>query len=142
MQFSASHTEYIKTADGRFVFLETASRVGGAHLAEMVEAATGISLWAEWARLENAEARGIPYQIPERRHDQAGILVSLSRFEWPDMSSFNDPEVVWRINKAHHVGMIVQSDSSERIMELLDNYAERVAKDFHASAPAPDKSLH
>lgn len=142
MQFSASHTEYIKTSNGKFVFLETASRVGGAHLAEMVEAATGVSLWAEWARLEDAEARGKTYQVPERRYDQAGILVSLSRFEWPDMSGFSDPEIVWKINKAHHVGMIVQSPSTERIHELLDQYAERVARDFHASAPAPDKSLH
>ncbi len=29
MQFSASHTEFIRTQDGKFVFLETASRVGG-----------------------------------------------------------------------------------------------------------------
>jgi biotin carboxylase len=142
MQFSASHTEYIRTSDGKFVFLETASRVGGAHLAEMVEAATGVSLWAEWAKLESAKARGEAYQVPERRYDQSGILVSLSRFEWPDMSGFNDPEVVWRINKAHHVGMIVRSNSADRIMELLDDYAGRVNRDFHASAPAPKKSLH
>lgn len=142
MQFSASHTEYIKTADGKFVFLETASRVGGAHVAEMVEAATGISLWSEWAKLEDAKARGANYQIPERRYDQSGILVSLSRFEWPDMSGFNDPEVVWKINKPNHIGMIVASSSAERVRELLDDYAERVGKDFHASAPAPKKSLN
>lgn len=141
MEFSASHTEYIKTSEGNFVFLETASRVGGAHLAEMVEAATGISLWKEWAILENAEATGTTYELPERRYDEAGILVSLSRYEWPDMSVFDDPEVVWKIHKANHVGMIVQSPSTERIMELLDNYAEKVARDFHASAPPPDKSL-
>ncbi|MEM9835929.1 MAG: ATPase [Bacteroidota bacterium] len=140
MQFSASHTEFIRTGDGKFVFLETASRVGGAHLAEMVEAATGISLWSEWARLETAKAYKTPYEVPERRFDHAGILVSLSRFEWPDMSGFNDPEIVWKINKPQHVGMIVQSKSEDRILSLLDNYAERVARDFHASAPVPDKS--
>ncbi len=142
MQFSASHTEYIKTAEGKFVFLETASRVGGAHVAEMVEAATGISLWSEWAKLEDAKARGANYQISERRYDQAGILVSLSRFERPDMSGFNDPEVVWKINKPNHIGMIVASPSAERVRELLDDYAERVGRDFHASAPAPKKSLN
>lgn len=142
MQFSASHTEFIKTAEGKFVFLETASRVGGAHLAEMVEAATGISLWAEWARLESAKASGKVYKIPARRYDQAGILVSLSRFEWPDMSTFNAPEVVWKINKRFHVGMIVTSQSNDRIYELLDEYTEKVRQDFHASAPAPDKSLN
>ncbi|MEM7572648.1 MAG: ATP-grasp domain-containing protein [Bacteroidota bacterium] len=139
MQFSASHTEFIRTQDGQFVFLETASRVGGAHVAEMVEAATGISLWGEWARLETAMAKGESYTVPERRFDQSGILVSLSRFEWPDMSGFGDPEIVWKINKRYHVGMIVQSPELDRVYALLDDYAERVGRDFHASAPAPDK---
>lgn len=142
MQFSASHTEFIRTQEGEFVFLETASRVGGAHLAEMVEAATGISLWREWARLETAKAVGKKYVVPKRRFDQSGILVSLSRYEWPDMSSFSEPEVVWKINKAQHVGMIVVSESRERVGQLLEDYAVRVARDFHASAPAPDKSAH
>ncbi|MEM9529222.1 MAG: ATPase [Bacteroidota bacterium] len=142
MRFSASHTEFIKLPDGEFVFLETASRVGGAHLAEMVEAATGISLWAEWARLETAMAHGQPYSPPLRRYNEAGIVVSLSRFEWPDMSPFNDPEVVWKMKKQQHVGMIVASKDENRILELLDKYANIIARDYHASAPAPPKSLH
>ncbi|MEO0734478.1 MAG: ATPase [Bacteroidota bacterium] len=142
MQFSASHTEYIKLPSGEFVFLETASRVGGAHLAEMVEAATGVSLWAEWARLETAKAHGADYQVPERRYDQAGIVVSLSRYERPDMSPFNDPEIVWRMDKKQHVGMIVASHKEERILELLDKYAGIIGRDYHASAPAPPKSMH
>ncbi|NJB86940.1 biotin carboxylase [Lewinella marina] len=142
MQFSASHTEFIKTAEGNFVFLETASRVGGAHLAEMVEAATGVGLWTEWARLESAKAAGTPYRVPERRYDQSGIIVSLCRYEHPDTSSFNDPEIVWRMDKKQHVGLIVASHSTARVRELLDNYAHRVAHEFHASAPAPRKSTH
>jgi biotin carboxylase len=142
MRFSASHTEFIKLPDGEFVFLETASRVGGAHLAEMVESATGVNLWAEWARLETAMAHGGQYAVPERRYGQAGIVVSLARFEKPDMSGFDDPEVVWKIDKKYHVGMIVTSDRSERVRELLDDYAGRIARDFHASAPAPPKSTH
>ena len=142
MQFSASHTEFIKTEDGRFVFLETASRVGGAHLAEMVEAATGVSLWAEWAKLETAMAQGRPYPAPERRYDQSGIIVSLSRFERPDTSGFTDPEIVWRMDKPQHIGLIVASESSPRIRELLDDYAGRIARDFHASAPPASKSPH
>lgn len=143
MQFSASHTEFIKAhEDGKFYFLETSSRVGGAHIAEMVEASSGISLWAEWANIEDAMAKGIKYQLPEIRNDYAGILVSLSRFEHPDTSSFNDEEVVWRMNKAYHIGMIVQSEDQSRIIQLLDDYAQRVGRDFHASAPAPDKPSH
>ncbi|MCP9237055.1 acetyl-CoA carboxylase biotin carboxylase subunit family protein [Lewinella sp. JB7] len=142
MQFSASHTEFIKTREGNFVFLETASRVGGAHLAEMVEAATGVGLWTEWAKLETAMATGQPYTVPERRYDQAGIVVSLCRYEFPDTTSFTDPEIVWRMDKKHHIGLIVASESPHRIRQLLDEYATRIAQDFHAAAPAPKKSTH
>lgn len=142
MRFSASHTEFIKMPSGEFVFLETASRVGGAHLAEMVEAATGVSLWGEWARLETAMATGATYTPPTRRYGESGIIVSLSRFERPDMSPFQDPEIVWKMDKKQHVGLIVASPKTTRIRELLDDYAGRIARDYHAAAPAPPKSTH
>ncbi len=141
MQYSASHTEFIKNHEtGEFYFLETASRVGGAHLSDMVEASSGINLWYEWAKLEVAVASDQPYKLPKVRNDYAGIIVSLTRQEWPDSSQFNDPEVVWRMSsKSHHIGLIVQSKKRERVVELLDNYAFRVQQDYHASAPAPSK---
>ncbi|NJC27163.1 ATP-grasp domain-containing protein [Neolewinella antarctica] len=142
MQFSASHTEWIRMPSGEFVFLETASRVGGAHLAEMVEAATGISLWAEWAKLETAMALGKSYQVPKRGYGQSGIIVSLSRFERPDMSPFNDPEIVWKMDKKQHVGVIVAAEETDKVLSLLDKYASIIAQDYHASLPAPDKSTH
>lgn len=142
MQFSASHTEYIKcNEDGKYYFLETSSRVGGAHLAEMVEASSGVNLWAEWARLETAMAKGQAYKVPKAKDDYAGIVVSLSRFEHPDNSGFDDPEIVWRLNKAYHIGLILRSDSLERVHQLLDDYAGRIHSGFHASAPVPDKPL-
>lgn len=142
MQFGASHTEFIQSkATGELFFLETSSRVGGANLAEMVQYASGINLWAEWAKIEDANLRQIAYKLPKVKNQYAGIVVSLSRFEHPDTSSFTDKEIVWRMNKPWHIGLIVVSDSSERVMELLDNYTKRIANEFHASAPAPDKSL-
>jgi len=143
MQFSASHTEFIKSKDeGKFYFLETASRVGGAHLAELVEVSSGINLWAEWAKVETATARNESYELPPVRKDHAGILISLSRFERPDASVFNASEIAWRMDKKHHVGLILRSDRKERIYELLETYAQKVHEDFHASAPAPDKPSH
>ncbi|MEL6865890.1 MAG: ATPase, partial [Bacteroidota bacterium] len=137
MQFSASHTEFIRSKeDGKFYFLETSSRVGGAHLAEMVEISSGINLWGEWARLETAIANGGTYELPAVKKDYAGIVVSLSRFQHPDMSGFNDAEVLWKINKEYHVGMIVRSEKRERVLTLLDDYADRIFQDFHASAPS------
>ena len=66
--------------------------------------------------------------------------MSLSRFEHPETSSFTDPEIVWRMNKAWHIGLIVVSDSRERVLELLDAYTMRISNEFHASLPAPNSS--
>lgn len=142
MQFGASHTEFIQSkATGELFFLETSSRVGGANLAEMVEIASGINLWAEWAKIECKNLRKESYKLPAVKNRYAGIVVSLSRYEHPDTSSFTDTEIAWRMNKKWHIGLIVVSDSSERVLELLDVYTKRISEEFHASLPAPDKSL-
>jgi len=142
MQYSASHTEFIRSnEDGKFYFLETASRVGGANLAEMVEISSGLNLWEEWAKVETAMVSGTPYKLPEIRNDYAGILISLTRFQHPDSTPFEAPEIVWRLKKDYHIGMILRSKDSKKIKTLLDDYAEKVFKDYHASAPVPDKPL-
>ena len=133
-----THTEFIKGGDGRFYFLETAARVGGANIAEVVEAATGISLWREWARIEVAGEHGA-YEVPPRRDDYAGIVISLARQEWPDTSDYDDAEIVFRLNKRHHVGLLVASHDSGRVEWLLHEYALRLLRDFSATLPSPDK---
>ena len=128
-----THTEYIRShADGRYYFLETAARVGGANIAETVQAATGVNLWAEWAKIEVAQARKETYQPPENRQNYAGILVCLARQEWPDMSAYQDPEIVWRIDKKQHAGVIIASPDPNRIETLLEEYGRRFAQDFLA----------
>ncbi|MEZ4935506.1 MAG: ATPase [Saprospiraceae bacterium] len=136
MQYSASHTEFIKSKeDGKFYFLETSSRVGGANLAEMVEFSSGINLWGEWAKIETAVVNGTTYKLPKVKNEYAGIITSLSRYEQPDYSAFNDPEIVWKNNKEFHIGLIVQSKSQERILELLDKYVGVIQEKFHAALP-------
>ncbi len=133
----AAHTEFIKShADGKIYFLETAARVGGAHIGDLVEAATGVNLWAEWAKIEIA-AGSEPYTAPATRGDYAALLVSLSKQEYPDTSAYTDPELIWRMSdKPHHVGLIVKSPSFDRVTELLDQYVSRVRNDFWTSLPA------
>ncbi|TAE40964.1 MAG: ATP-grasp domain-containing protein [Runella slithyformis] len=143
MRFSASHTEMIKChEDGEFYFLETASRVGGAHLAEMVEYSSGVNLWREWAKIETAMAQGGTYALPAVRTDYSGIIISLSRQEWPDLTPFDDADIVWKMQESHHVGLIVKSQSRQRVLDLMDNYAARIFADYHASAPSRDKPTH
>jgi hypothetical protein len=139
LKYGASHSEYIKDHLGNYFFLETSSRVGGANLAEMVEAATGINLWAEWAAIEIAYIQGINYKAPKSKKDAAGIIVSLSRFENPDIAEFTDPEISWRMHKKHHIGFVVASPKAEQIQKLLDDYMMRIKTYYHASLPAPDR---
>ena len=133
-----NHTEYIVAHDGTVYFLETAARVGGAHISDLVEAATGINLWAEWARIEVAGGKR-DYTPPEPRNDYAGLLVSLARQETPDTSAYQYSELVWRMNKPHHVGFIVRSDAHARVQLLLDELTSRVQNDFAAVAPPKDR---
>ena len=139
MKDGATHTEFIKNReDGKIYFLETSSRVGGAHLAEMVEAATGINLWGEWAKIEDSLAKGYTYKLPKKRKEYAGIVLTLSKFEKPDLSSFDDEEVCFRVPLDYHAGMIVRSKKHARVRELLDEYAERLTSDFSTTAD-PEK---
>ena len=134
-----THAEFLEAhSDHRIYFLEIAARVGGAYISNMVETATGINLWREWARLE-VTAGKLPYELPPSREDFAGVIVSLARQQEPDTSAYHDPEIVERIRKYHHAGFVLRSPSAPRIEQLLDSYAKRFVGDFLASEPVPDK---
>lgn len=134
-----THAEFIRGHDdGRFYFLEIAARVGGAHIAEMIEFATGLNLWAEWAKVETA-TREHPYEIRKPGTLYSGSVISLARQEFPDTSAYDDPEIVWRLNKPHHAGLILTAETPERIDELLNSYVPRFAQDFTAVMPPPEK---
>jgi biotin carboxylase len=133
-----SHTEFIKGHDGHLYFLETSARVGGAHIVELVEAATGMNLWAEWARVELAGGKA-PYALPPMRRDYAGLVTSLAKDETPDLSSFDAPEVVWRMQKPYHAGLIVASPDRARVAALVDEYARRFAEGHSTFIPPGDR---
>jgi biotin carboxylase len=138
MHTGATHAEFIKSeVDDEFYFLEIAARVGGAYIADVLEAATGINLWREWARLE---VDGVnPRKRLRPRKEHAGIILSLARQEYPDTSAYDDREIVYRVNKKHHAGLIVRAKKRERVTELLDDYARRFAEDFVAVLPPMER---
>ncbi len=160
LERGAAHAEFIKSdADGEFYFLEIAARVGGAYIAEVLEAATGVNLWREWARmevtngsrLEQSAGEGTDDQAAPRskrgsrklkqtRKEYAGIVLSLSKQESPDTSDYDDPEIVYRVKKHHHAGLIVRAPKLERVEELLTQYAARFADDFIAVVPPLEKA--
>jgi biotin carboxylase len=134
-----AHAEFIRAhEDGQLYFLECAARVGGAYISDMVETATGINLWREWARIEVSGGDG-SYKLPIMREEYAGVILSLARQEMPDTSAYNDPEIHQRIRKHHHAGLVLRSTDPARIPALLEKYARRFAEDFLAVEPPRDK---
>ncbi|MEW5850639.1 MAG: ATP-grasp domain-containing protein [Myxococcota bacterium] len=134
-----SHTEYIKGKDGRFYFMETSARVGGAHISDVVEAATGVNLWEEWANIEVDKGEK-PYVLPAgMRQEYAGVAITLSKQEWPDYSGYTDPEIIMKVKKKQHAGIVVRSKDPGRVKSLMESYAERFARDFLAVVPPPER---
>jgi biotin carboxylase len=134
-----THAEFLKAdSDGKFYFIEVAARVGGAFISDVIEAATDINLWREWARLEVGAGKE-PYQLPLHKREYAAVILSLARQEHPDTSGYNDPEIVQHISKYHHAGLILKATNSARLQELIASYAVRFQQDFLATQPVPDK---
>jgi biotin carboxylase len=131
-----THAEYIRAhADGRYYFLEIAARVGGAFIADLVEAATRVNLWREWARLEVCNLRNENYVLPDSFEAYAGSVLCLAQTAEPDTAAFEAPEIVLRVKKHHHAGLIVRSGKAERVKELVDEYSAEFTRRFLASLP-------
>jgi biotin carboxylase len=134
-----SHAEFLQSAaTGEFYLLEVAARVGGAYIANVLEQACGFNLWREWAKLEIATKEN-PYKSPKLRKDYAGITLALSKEQTPDTSHYTDDEIVYRVTKPKHVGLIFFSKKHQRIEELLGAYTERITQDFLAVAPVKER---
>lgn len=134
-----SHAEFLHSeADGKFYLLEIACRVGGAYIANVLEHACNFNLWREWAKLETATDEK-PYKLPKLRKDFAGVALCLANTDAPDTSHYVDEEIVYRVAKPKHVGMIFYSKKQTRLDELLSTYSERIAADFLAVMPAKER---
>jgi biotin carboxylase len=134
-----AHAEFLKSdADGKFYLVEVAARVGGAYIANVLEHACGFNLWREWGKLETS-TKEKPYKKPEIRKEYAGIALALANQENPDTSHYTDEEIVYRVNKPKHVGLIFRSKSKERLEELLTEYRERITNDFLEIAPVKER---
>jgi len=136
LRHGPSHSEYIVRDGGKeILFLETAARCGGAHLTDMVESATGVSLWNEWANIEHAVLTGKKYHLPLVDELQAGIIVTLSKYEKPDYDKFTDQEIWWRLHKKHHIGFIFQHKTGKKIDDLLGKYSQIIRDEYSTVVP-------
>lgn len=131
LERGVTHAEYIQAdATGEFYFLEVAARVGGAHIAEVVEFASGVDLWAEWAKLVVTGVNDTAYALPELRELYAASVICLAQQQQPDLSAYTDSEIVWRLDKPYHAGVILQSADYQRTIALADSTMQRFTADF------------
>ena len=134
-----SHAEFLQSEeDGKFYLLEVACRVGGAYIANVLEHACNFNLWREWAKLETSTKEN-PYKLPKLRKEFAGVALALANQDEPDTSHYDDSEIVYRVSKPKHVGLIFYSRKQKRVSELLDTYVQRIAADFLAVVPAKER---
>ena len=137
-----THAEYIHCKrTGQLHFLELAARVGGANIDILLDRTTGVNLWREWVRLELAYLNRTDYNPPKRRYDQGGLLLCLSKDEHPDLSSYDAPEVAWKLDRPHHAGLVVVSPDSQRAHQLLDQYDVQLQRDFLAIEPPTEAAV-
>lgn len=136
----ATHTEFIRSKEnGKWYFLETSSRVGGAHIPDLVEASTGINLWREWAKIENTILKNEEYTIAKSTGFSAGLIIALAKDKVPNHEIFQSEEVVKFLPLDYHVGIVYKSNSAEKIQERLDESATLIIKDFLNIIPPKSK---
>ena len=139
LQNGATHTEFIRgKADGKWYFLETSSRVGGAHIPDLVEASSGINIWREWAKIEDALLRNKSYEVAKPTGFSAGLIIALAKELKPDYAEFECEEVVLFLQIDYHVGIVYKSDKMEMVQQRLDEAAEKI-NDHHLNI-LPQKS--
>ncbi len=143
LHFGATHTEFIKSNDdGKFYFLETSARVGGAHIPDMVEAATGINIWHEWARLETAMMNRESYKLPKEKSKFGGLIISLIKDKEADFKPFQNKYLWKEIPMEYHIGLVYQAQSKKKIKELLQESALKIQTDYLNILPPSSKSTN
>lgn len=135
----ATHSEYIKGEDGKFYFLETSSRVGGAHIPDLIEAATGINIWREWAKIENSLLQNVPYEIGKPTGFFAGLIIALANEKNPDTSSFECEEIFKFLPMDHHIGIVYKSADEQKIQNKLDEAGEKITRTLLNIIPPKEK---
>lgn len=136
----ATHTEFIRSKEnGKYYFLETSSRVGGAHIPDLVEASSNINIWREWAKIEDALLKGKDYQIQKPTGYYSGLIIALIKDEKADYTKFESPETVKFLPIDHHVGVVYKSNDPDIIQERLDHAAEKIHAEMLNILPPKSK---
>lgn len=136
----ATHTEFIRgKEDGKWYFLETSSRVGGAHIPDLVEASSNINIWREWAKIEDALLKQKKYEVAKPTGYYSGLIVALIKDKEPDYNQFECEEVVKFLPIDYHVGIVYKSNDSSVVQDRLDYAAAKIHSDMLNILPPKSK---
>ncbi|ASK29534.1 ATPase [Chryseobacterium sp. T16E-39] len=137
----ATHTEFIRSKEnGQWYFLETSSRVGGAHIPDLVEASSSINIWREWAKIEDALLRSKNYVVAKPTEYHSGLIIALIKDQQPDYSAFECEEIVKYLPIDYHVGIVYKSSSADTIQKRLDTAADKINTGLLNILPPKGKS--
>lgn len=136
-----THARFMRAqADGRMYFLDIAARVGDFPMPGLIEVATGINLWREWARLEVSSLRYQPYSAPDSFETNAGVAFSCAQGANLDVNEFEAPEIAGRFKSDRYTGVIVRSGNLDRVRELLRQISAGLAAQLLAQLPPSDRA--
>lgn len=130
MRFSASHTEWIRDAKGRFLFLETSSRVGGAHIADMVKCASGVDLWAEWAQLELTDLTGEPYVRPADQGGHGAVTIRTIGEEWASLANFDLGVETVAVPKRWHAAAVLKAPHLNAVAQAQEKLYAKLKQQY------------
>ncbi len=130
MKYSASHTEFIQDAAGNFLFLETSSRVGGAYIANMIEHATGVDMWSEWARIELSNLLDEPYELKPPKPGYAAVTIKAVGDQPTSLDGIARSCVAEDLTKRYHVGRVFRGNNLAEVAAAQDEFAEALVQRF------------
>jgi hypothetical protein len=123
-----TQASFVRNAhDGSYCVDEIAAGVGAGVAAEVTEAASGLNLWREWARIEVAHLRGTHY-LPNEWFEYYSLSL-----EWPagvvaaDAPELAARELVSRSQANGRERILLKSANLERIEALAAGLAEQIA---------------
>jgi len=136
-----THAHFLRShTDGSYYFLEIGAGVGGAFLDEtyaadsfmdnLVQAATGVNLWREWANLEIADLRHTGHAVPDSCEGYAGSVLCASQGAVPNLEAFADPAIVTRVRSGTHAGLILRAANPERARNLIGEFTAQLESEL------------
>lgn len=122
-----THASFVHcAADGRYYFEEIAAGIGHAGEDELVEAASGLNLWREWARLETAHLRGETYVPQEWFENYAASLEWAEGGVGVDVPELRAAEVVSVVERQGMQRAVIRSARLEKVSGLVQKLCARL----------------